>query len=342
MQALRKCITMSGAELITDMPVPSPAAQDVLIRVQAAGICGSDLHAYQWSRGYEFMAKHLPLTLGHEFAGIAEQVPENQTRILKGDKLTIWPTLSCKQCTACKNNASQYCQSRTIIGLHCDGGFAGFVRVPLENCFSLPATLPVELGALTEPVSISVHAVKTAGLKQGAHLVVFGPGPIGLFTALYAQSQGIKTVLVGCNDQTRLELARSMGISLVCDSAQTDLAEFLNIHLNGWVDRIIEAAGATVCLEQAMEILSPGGVLVIAGIHSDNFTLDVTPFVRRKQQIRGAHDTTEASFEDAIRFIDANQSIFEQAITHVFPLSESGKAFATALEKRAMKVLLRP
>lgn len=342
MQALRKSITMTGADFVTDLPVPSPAAQDVLIRIKAAGICGSDLHAYQWTKGYEFMSAHMPLTLGHEFAGIAEQVPDNQNRISKGDKVTIWPTRSCNQCTACLNNHPQYCQSRTIIGLHCDGGFADFVSVPLENCFSLPAELPVELGALTEPVSIAIHAAKTAELQKGNHLVVFGPGPIGLFTALYAQSLGVKTVLVGYNDQTRLALARDMGIELVCDSAQTELQSFLGTHLNGWVDRVIEAAGATICIEQAMEILSPGGVLVIAGIHSDRFSLDVTPFVRRKQQIRGAHDTTEQSFAEAIQFIDGNPHIFKQAITHSFPLAQSEAAFATALEKQAMKVLLRP
>lgn len=342
MQALRKTLASRGVDYVSDMPAPVTDLQSVLIRVQAAGICGSDLHAYEWSKGYEFMAPHMPLTLGHEFAGIAQQVPDNQTRIAQGDKVTIWPIRPCKECAACKNNNAQYCLSRTIIGLHCDGGFAQYASVPLENCFSLPPELPVKLGALTEPLSIAIHAVKTADLQQGDHLVIFGPGPIGLFVALYAQSQGAKVILVGFNDAARLKLATEMGIALVCDSAVTDLSSFLDLHLSGRVDRVIEAAGAVACLEQAMEILTPGGILVIAGIHAEKFALDVTPFVRRKQQIRGAYDTTEASFREAISFIDAHQDIFQQAITHVFPLSEGEDAFATALHKQAMKVVLLP
>lgn len=342
MQALRKTTAMSGLEFVADIPVPTPNSQNVLIHVAAAGICGSDLHAYQWSSGYEFMVPHMPLTLGHEFSGRAEQVPAHQNKIMKGDNVTIWPTIACKKCVACNNNNPQACLSRTIIGLHCDGGFAEFVRVPLENCFRLPTEMPIELGALTEPVSIAIHAVKTADLQQGNHLVVFGPGPIGLFVALYAQSQGAKVVLVGYNDQARLKLAQDMGVTLICDSATTDLSAFLSTHLNDWVDRVIEAVGATICLEQGLQILSPAGILVIAGIHSDQFSFDVTPFVRRKQQIRGAHDTTETSFQAAIEFINANQGIFEQAITHEFQLAESENAFAIALQKQAMKVLLRP
>jgi len=342
MQALRKTLPEPGIVYNIDTPLPATKQQDVLIRVQAAGICGSDLHAYQWSSGYEFMSAHMPLTLGHEFAGVAENVPQEQARIAAGSKVTIWPTITCNQCDACKNHQPEYCCARTIIGLHRDGGFSDYVSVPYENCFPLPDEMPVDLGALTEPVSIAIHAVKTAEIRQSDHLVVFGPGPIGLFTALYAQSLGVKVALVGYQDEGRLDLARQMGIALSCDSAQMDLSVYLDSCFGGCVERVIEAAGSVTCLEQGAAILAPGGVMVVAGIHSEAFSLNVTPFVRRKQQLRGAHDTTRDSFEEAIRFINDHQEIFQLALTHTFPLSEGKAAFATALEKQAMKVLLKP
>lgn len=342
MLALRKTKAAFGLEL-TEMPEPgTPGPGMVLIEVAAVGICGSDLHAYEWTSGYEFMAPLLPVTLGHEFAGEVAAVGPDVRRLEVGQKVTAWPTVACGFCPACRRLEPQLCVARGIIGLHSDGGFARRVLVPAANCFPLPDGLPLRRAALCEPLCIAAHSVAQAEIGLGDRVLVLGPGPIGLMIAWLAQRQGARVMLAGLDDAFRLALARRIGIARTVDLASASLADAIGESMGGEVDRVIEATGVPESIGDGLNVLRPGGIVVATGIHARPLVLDLTRLVRNKQQLRGAHDTTQAQWPAMIELLAREGEALEPLITTTLPLSAAVEGFEMARRKEAMKVMVEP
>ncbi|KAB1072988.1 zinc-dependent alcohol dehydrogenase [Methylobacterium planeticum] len=342
MLALRKTTPAFGAGLVeVDAPQP-PGPGWLTVDVAAAGICGSDIHAYEWTTGYGFMAAFMPLTLGHEFAGTVRAVGADVTAFRAGDRVTCWPTLACGACSACRAGRPHDCQDRVVIGLHVDGAFAGQVAVPAANCRPIPDRLPLDVAALSEPLAVAVNAVDVAEVGEGDRVVVLGPGPIGLFIAWVALGRGANVLLVGLDDAARLATAREIGIRATADLVNEPLAEAVRRSFGAEPDRVIEATGAARSVADGLEILRSGGVLVTAGIHSGSLDLDLTRFVRSKKQIRAAHDTTARALDTAIRLLAEHADILAALITHRRPLDAAVDAFDLARSRQAVKVLLHP
>lgn len=343
MIALRKTAASFGAQMQTLPSHPPPASDQVLIDVAAAGICGSDLHAFEWTRGYEFMAQTMPTTLGHEFAGVVRAVGAGVRDIAVGDRVTCWPTVACRNCATCTAGRPQECADRRIVGLHIDGGFADSVVVPAANCFAVPNDVSLELAALTEPLSVAVNIVDVAGIGPGESVVILGPGPIGIAAAFVARARGCETVvLIGFNDALRLETAKRMGIEHCIDLADESLEAGVRRIVGRPVDKVIEATGVATAVTDGLEILCAGGILVVAGIHSSDLSLDLTRFVRSKKQLRAAHDTTARAIREAIGLLESDGATLSQMITHRFALGDALAAFDVARRKEAVKVLLLP
>ena len=339
----RKTAAAFGAELVT-LAAPSSALADgdVLIDVAAAGICGSDIHAYEWTSGYEFMTAAMPVTIGHEFSGTVRAVGQGVRSFKRGDRVVCWPTVTCGKCRACKTDEPQHCQSRRIIGLHTNGGFADSVVVPAVNCRPVPDNLPLDIAALTEPLSIAVNAVDVAEITPGDCVVVLGPGPIGLGVAWVAKQRGANVLLAGLNDTLRLERARDMGIVHCVDLAGESLADAVERIFQQPADRVIEATGVARSVTHGIVTLRSGGVFVVAGIHSGSLTLDLTRFVRDKKQLRAAHDTTSRALDEWIRLLAENAAVLSRLITHRQPLRNAVEAFELARSRQAVKVMLLP
>lgn len=342
MIALRKTATAFGAELVRIAAPATPSADSVIIEVAATGICGSDVHAYEWTPGYEFMAAHLPLTIGHEFSGIVRTLGAAVTDIMPGERVVCWPTVACTRCTACQAERPQHCPERKVIGLHRDGGFARCVEVPARNCLRIPDRLDLETAALAEPLSIAVNAVDVAEIRDGDRVVVLGPGPIGLGAAWVATQRGGKVLVAGFNDTPRLAIAREMGVAATVDLATTSLDAAVTATFGDRADRVIEATGIVSSITEGLAALRPGGILTAAGIHTTPFELDLTRFIREKKQLRAAHDTTHAAFQEAIRLLGDNTDNLARMITHRRPLAEAANAFALARTRQAVKVMLIP
>ncbi|WP_159995975.1 zinc-binding dehydrogenase, partial [Roseomonas sp. 18066] len=321
-----------------------PAPGELAIRIAAAGICGSDIHAYEWTPGYEFMAPHMPFTLGHEFAGVVTNVGEGVTDFAVGDAVTAWPTIGCGTCRACREGRMQDCQARRILGLHCDGGFSSAVLAPAGNCFKLPEGVPVELGALAEPLTIAWNAVEVAGVQPGEAVLVLGPGPIGLAIAWMARQRGARVLLAGFNDKLRLDCAARMGLRALVDLSSTSLAAAVQAEYGEKVDRVIEATGVIASIAEGLAVLRSGGVFTIAGIHAAPFPLPVTEFVRNKQQLRAAHDTTRAAWPAVLALLadPAHRAELAQMVSAELPLAAALEGFETARQRGATKILLRP
>ncbi|MBI0434577.1 alcohol dehydrogenase catalytic domain-containing protein [Roseomonas sp. KE0001] len=344
MLSLRKLAAGPGLELRDVAPPPPPGPGEVGIRVAAAGICGSDIHAYEWTPGYEFMVPHLPLTMGHEFAGHVTAVGEGVQGLTIGDAVTAWPTIGCRQCRACREDRMQDCQARRILGLHCDGGFAPHLVAPAFNCFRLPAGVDVALGALSEPLSIADNALRVAEIAPGDAVLVLGPGPIGLGIAWMAQLRGARVLLAGFDDALRLACAERMGIRHRVDLRDTPMAEAVRQVFGEAVDRVIEATGVTTSITEGLSVLRSSGILVIAGIHSRPLEVPVTTLVRNKHQLRAAHDTTRDAWPRVLALLadPANRAALEAMVTHRLPLREAARGFEMARRKDAVKILLRP
>jgi 2-desacetyl-2-hydroxyethyl bacteriochlorophyllide A dehydrogenase len=343
MLALRKTAPAPGLTLVETEPPAPPGPGEVTLQIVAAGICGSDLHAYEWTAGYAFMTDRMPVTLGHEFAGRVAAVGAGVSDLAPGDRVTAWPTVSCGMCEACRSNRPQDCQAREIVGLHRNGGFARYVVLPARNCVRLPDGLDFELAALAEPLAVAANAIDVGGVRIGDVVAVLGPGPIGLGLAWLAQRAGAEPViLAGLNDALRLDCARRMGITHTVDLAHTSLDEAVARIAGRPADVVLEATGVGASVTAGLGVLRSSGVLVVAGVHAQPLQLDLTQLVRMKHQLRGAHDTRREVWLRVLRLLQAHGAELSQMISHRLDLADGVHGFELARRKDAVKVLLRP
>ncbi|MSO76492.1 MAG: sorbitol dehydrogenase [Alphaproteobacteria bacterium] len=343
MLSLRKTKASFGLDF-QEVPEPRrPGPGEVTLKVEAVGICGSDVHAYEWTEGFGFMAGRLPVTMGHEFAGrVVARGPD--TSLPDGTRVTVAPFITCGICAACRRDDARNCTRRELIGLTVDGGFAGHVTLPARNCLVLPATLDDELGALTEPLGVGCEAVLVGEVKLGDTVLVMGPGTIGQGIALMARAAGAARVLVaGRGDQPRFDVLGQLGFHEIIDVAEGPLGEQVLARTGGEpVDVVLEATGHPAAIADGMGVLRKGGVIVAVGIHAEQLTFNVTDFVRNRQQLRASHGTSFATFGRVLSLMAREPEAFRAMITHRMPLARGIEGFELARQRAASKVMLRP
>lgn len=343
MKSLRKTSPGQGLQL-QEVEREAPGAEEVLIRVKATGVCGSDLHIEEWTPSYHFMAPTLPVTIGHEFSGVIAELGVGVTGLHIGQLVTVRPSVVCGVCPACAKGQSDECVTRRGIGVMRDGAFAPWVRVPARNCVAVPPSLDPLVAALAEPLSVSWEAVRTAGVKPGDRVLVLGPGNIGQGIALLAREAGASEVVVaGYGDAARLQVLRRLGFAHLLDFAEQPMAEALaQASRERPFDVVIEATGVAAVIGPALQALKPHGVLVITGIHAAPVAIDLTAMLRKHQQIRGSYRAPEAAWPEVIAFMGRHADLLRQMVTHCVPLSRAAEGFALARQKVATKVMVLP
>ncbi|MCQ4160338.1 alcohol dehydrogenase catalytic domain-containing protein [Roseomonas sp. GC11] len=342
MLALRKTAPRPGLDF-AELPEPVAQPGEVLVAVEAAGICGTDVHIAEWTAGYESMTAGMPVTIGHEFAGRIVALGEGALGVAMGQRVTVRPSTVCGRCAACTAGHPDGCTGRSGIGIGRDGAFAALVRVPALNCVAVPEGLDAELAAMTEPLSVSLHAVDLAEVRPGQRVLVLGPGPIGLGIALFAEAAGAEVVLAGVGDAARLATARAVCGATAIDLAGTDLpAALAAAGQSAPFDAVIEAAGATPAIEAGLLRLRKGGRLVVAGIHARPAPIDLTRLVRMEQSIHGAYRAPIADWSRVLAFMLRNTEKVRAMVTHRLPLAEAMRGFALSQSREAAKVILRP
>lgn len=342
MLALQKERPEPGIAL-NDVSVPGePSAEEVLIQVQATGICGTDLHIASWTDGYAAMKEAMPVTLGHEFCGVVTQVGVGVPSEALGAWITVRPSVLCHRCEACLAGDFDHCKGRKGIGIGRNGGFAAQVLVPWENCVHLPADLPADIAALTEPMTVSHEAVRTAGIQGGERVLIIGPGTIGQGVALFAEAAGAQeVVVVGNNDRLRLETLNTLGIANTADSAERSLTEAVSHWTEqGLFDVVIEAAGVSSLVPEALSLLRKRGVLVIAGIHATPVSIDLTSLVRDHKQIRGTYRAPVDAWPQVIAYLSQHRERVAHMISARLPVSQAHEGFRLAAAKSASKVIV--
>lgn len=342
MQALQKTTPAFGLEL-RDVPAPgAPAEGEVIVEVAAAGICGSDVHIYDWSGGYDFLKPAFPVTIGHEFAGRVVEVGGNAGTLAVGQPVVVIPSVECGVCEACRAGRVDACRDRRGIGMLRDGGFARTARVPAANCLTLPEHMDLGIAALGEPLSIAMSAVKTAEVSAGDRVLVMGPGTIGQGIALVASVRGANVVVVGYDDADRLATVRALGIEQSFDLRAHALAEVKALTGIDEFDTVIEATGVPSTVQAGLDCLRPSGIFVICGIHVKPVSFDAAKLVRNRHQIRGTYRATRATWAEVRDFVVAQQERLAPMITHRLPLADAIAGFEMARQKIGSKILLLP
>ena len=344
MKALQKVHPAFGLELRDVAQPPSPAPGEVIVEVLATGLCGTDVHIYEWTSGYEAMTKAMPVTLGHEFSGTIAAVGAGVQGIEVGALVAVRPSVVCGRCQACLAGNADACTNRRGIGVTRDGGLAKLVSVPAENCIVVPEGLDADVVALTEPMTVSAEAVNTGEVRKGDRVLVLGPGNIGQGVALFAREAGAaQVVIVGKDDALRLDVLRRMGFADTVDLGERTLVDALATYLSqGKFDVVIEATGAPAVVQQGLDVLRKRGIFVICGIHPTPVSVNLTRLVRDQQQIRGSYRAPLTTWSRVIDFMSKHAELVRQMITHKVPLERVLDGFELARNKAASKVLIVP
>ena len=311
MQAL--VFTDLGVVEVLDVPDAVALEGEVLVTVERAGICGSELHGIQ-TPGFRVP----PLIMGHEFVG----------RTQDGRRVAVNPLSSCATCDRCNAGLPQLCRHRSLLGVHRAGGFAERVSVPSTSLHALPDGLDVERAALVEPVANAVHAWSLAGGPVGQRVGVIGCGPIGLACLEVARRQGAGEVVCADLASERRDLASAIGASEVTEA------------LDGEFDVIFDAVGARTTRGSSIERLVPGGTTVWLGLASLDATFDAAHLVRMEKNVRGSFAYNDAEFAEAIEMA----SDLDLSWSTTYPLAEGATVFTALMNGQTtpIKALLQP
>jgi threonine 3-dehydrogenase len=273
MKALRKMQPGRGLSMETT-PVPAIGPTDVLVRVKAASICGTDLHIYGWDRWSQGRIKP-PLTLGHEFCGHVERVGEEVVAVKAGDFVSAEMHVNCGHCAQCRVGQSHICQNLRIIGIDQDGAFAEFVEIPATNIWKLDPAIPEHYGAILDPLGNAVHTA-LAGPIAGQSVLVTGCGPIGLMSIAVAKACGSSVVFATETKEHRREMAEKMGADVVLNPAAEDAVARILAETGGTgVDVLLEMSGNPSAIQQGFKALRAGGRASLLGIPTENVPLDL-------------------------------------------------------------------
>lgn len=335
-----KAIVHTGAEEVEveDRERPSPATDEVLVKVHAAGICGSDAHAFKYEGGYEWIP--IPRIMGHEYSGEVEAVGEAVSEFEPGDKVVEEPIHDCGSCFQCLNGQPNVCQNFSITGMHTDGAYANYTVVEPRHLHEVPDEVPLSHAAITEPTSIATRAVFTQSrVTPGDTVLVEGPGPIGVLVAVIADSVGANVLVsgLGKDEKARLPLLEELGLETL-NVAHEDLEERSTRFTDGLgFDVVFDATGHNSGVEQAVDLVRKGGQVVVVGLPGEPSEVFMTPVVRGEIDVNTSYGSTWTNFEQALRLME-NGTIDPDAIIDTsFSVSDPAAAFEAFLNAETCK-----
>jgi L-iditol 2-dehydrogenase len=332
--------TEPGRFEMRELEQPVPGAGEAIIRVRSCGICGSDLHFFQGA---------LPppsVCPGHEISGEVVDVGDG-TRVRCGDRVAVEPLVVCRECSYCRTGNYQLCERYRVLGMMLDGGFAEYLRMPSYALFPLPANVDFEVGALAEPLSVAVHAVRLANVRLGDRVAVLGAGSIGVLSVAAAKAAGAADVWITARHPQQRAAAESLGATRVVGTgASGDLSDLARQHP---VDVVIETVGGTAdTINEALLLVRPGGWIAALGLFTAMPPLNALLLTAKEARIVGSQTYgragARADFDVALQLLSAGPERFRRIITHRFPLGEITRGFEAAADKRSgsIKVAIRP
>lgn len=319
---------------VESVPAPAPAAGEVIVRVRLAGLCGTDHSIWTGERPVRY-----PRIMGHELIGVVHAAGAGVSRVRAGDRVAIEPNYSCRACPLCREGNRNLCLGRVAIGIDVDGGFADLVRAPERCCWPAPPGVADEDLLLTEPLAVVVRAVDRAAPRPGETAAVVGGGTLGLLALQVLRARGVRVAVVGRRPR-RFALARDLGAELthsVADGPLPPMAEAFSGREG--VDIVVETAGTPEAAAQALELVRPGGRVVLTGLPHEPTPVRFFGVVRREITIRGSM-IYQDEFPEAMRLVAEGTVRVGPLVTHRFPLDRIGEAFLAHEDTASIKVAL--
>ncbi len=341
MKALRKMRPARGANL-ESVSVPALGPIEVLVRVRAASICGTDLHIYGWDRWSASRIKP-PMTFGHEFCGVVERVGEEVVSVKPGEFVSAEMHLRDGHCRPCRMGQPHLCQNLRIIGIDLDGCFAEFVKIPADNIWKIDAAIPEHYAAIMDPLGNAVHTV-LAGAIAGQTVGVTGCGPIGLMAIAVAKACGCSTLFATEVNPHRRALAQKMGADEALDPTQGDVVKRVREATGGGVDVVLEMSGHPAAIQQGLQMLRNGGRASLLGLASEPVTLDlVADVIFKGATVQGIYG--RKMFETWVQMTEllkTGRLNLEPLFAERMPLERFADAFSLLQGGLAGKVLFYP
>jgi L-iditol 2-dehydrogenase len=330
---------------VQHVPTPEPGPDDVLIRVAACGICGSDVHGFDGSSGRRIP----PIIMGHEGAGIIAAVGSGVTGWSTGDRVTFDSTVYCGQCDFCRRGLVNLCDSRQVIGVSCaeyrrNGAFADYVIVPARVLYRLPPELPFTEAAMIEAVSVALHAVAVSEFTAGQTALVIGAGMIGTLIVQALRVAGASHIVVADLDPTRLvEAARSGAHTIINPGDGSHTVSEVLANYPAGVDHAFEAVGASATVKQAIAAVRKGGTVTLVGNIAPNIEIPLQSVVSRQIRLQGSA-ASAGEYPRAIQLLASKEIDVRPLISSVEPLSKGAEAFERlhSREPNLIKIILTP
>jgi threonine 3-dehydrogenase len=343
MWAIRKSASGRGLAL-ERVRVPSPGPREVLVRVEAASVCGTDLHIFRWDEWAQARI-HPPLTLGHEFAGTVTTLGEDVRTVSVGDYVSAESHVTCGACYYCRTGRAHMCERTRILGVDRDGAFAEYVCVPESVIWQNDRSkLPPEIATLQEPFGNAVFATSTQDLP-GQTVAVLGCGPVGLFTIAIARASGAGRVLASDHVPYRLALAESLGATTIQVGNEVDAVSWFRGHNEGeGVDVVFEMSGAPEAVQDAFRIVRNGGDVVLFGIPGTAVPLDIAEsMIFKNLHITAVNGREVFATWYRTRWLLEHRVVdLTPLITHRYPLDGFERAFEELERGEACKIVLFP
>ena len=327
---------------VSDVPVAPPGPGEVLVRIRACGICGSDLHGFH-TGSRRFIPGIGP---GHELAGEVAALGPGVAGPAVGTRVAMLAGQVCGVCHFCRGGRYQLCPKLRLGGGAYPGGMGEYFMAQADYVYLVPEGMPWTVAALSEPCGISLHGLKRAGIKRGDRVLILGAGTIGLFAALVARDAGASKIGITARYPHQAEAARSLGATDVFTSEE--VGPGTPVSRMGW-DIVVETVGGSApTLQQAIDVVERGGTILLLGVHTEPQSIQTGRVFFHELTIVGSfgYDNVglRSDYDETLALLAKYQDLVAPLVTHTYPLEQAAEAFATALDKRsgAIKVTVLP
>ncbi len=343
MKALTKISKTPKDWRIIEKPIPAYDADQVLIRVEYIGICGSDIHTFEGH--YNQNAENL--TIGHEFAGVVAEVGKNVTNVKVGDRVTSETTFKiCGKCRYCKEGQYNLCSTRKGLGTQQDGAMAQYIVARAASCHILPKNVSTRDASITEAAACAYHGVYRADIKSGDIVLVLGPGPIGLLVAQVVMSRGGRVVMTGLTqDAGRLKIAKErFGVEFTVDVLKDDLEGLVNSLTDGYgADVCYDCSGAVPSMQTGMKLLRKQGQYVQVGLFArEVIEVNFSHIIQKELRVTGSRSQNTHDWEPTLKLMSEGKINADKMITHEVGIDEWEKAYKLIKSGEATKVVMHP
>ena len=331
-----------GQMVVQEIANPVPKDKEVLLRVRACGICGSDVHGFLGLTGRRIA----PMTMGHEFSAEVVEPGNGVKNFKKGDRVIVQPINFCGECKNCKQGLTNMCLNKKFFGvLTVDGAMAEYAAVPEKLLYKLPEGCSYEVGALAEPYAVAYGSVKKAGSLDGKNVLIIGAGTIGMSILQIVKLQKAKKVIVCDLSDNRLERAEQFGADAVINPKSEDFMAAVSKLTNGeMIDVSIEAVGVEATANQAIKCLTIGAKSVWVGMSQKEMEINMQDIVCSARQVIGSFNYTHKEFGEVVELIGSGKMACEKLISGVVSLENSPQAFVDLHDKpdELLKIIINP